>query len=227
MFTGIVEERGKITRIERGVDSFYLTIEAERVLEGTRVGDSIAVDGVCLTVTELSDSDSSFKVGLAPETLSRTSLGDLDEGHPVNLERSLTPTSRMGGHFVQGHIDGTGTILSMEPDDDSVRLVIEFDPELMPYVVNKGFIAVDGISLTVIDALEDRFSLMLVSYTLDHVTLGKKRPGDLVNIEVDILAKYVEKVGSILARSPQAFGLGATMDEGLTSSNATARPDNR
>lgn len=192
MFTGIVEEVGRITEIREAEDSFGLTIEADTVLDGTHPGDSIAVDGVCLTVTETTAS--SFAVGLAPETLLRTTLGGLAVGSGVNLERSLTAASRMGGHFVQGHIDGTGTIVGRTPDDDSVRLEIELDPALMRYVVNKGFIAVDGISLTVIDAFEDRFTLMLVAYTLDHVTLGRKEIGDGVNVEVDILAKYVERL---------------------------------
>ena len=183
---------GRVRRVDRGEESFTLAIEADKVLDGTKLGDSISVDGVCLTVTALSDSH--FEVGLAPETLSRTTLGELETGGGVNLERSLTPTTRMGGHFVQGHIDGTAKIVSKERDDDSVRMEFEFDPSLLRYVVNKGFIAVDGISLTVIDARESSFTLMLVDYTLSHVTLGKKEVGDRVNVEVDILAKYVEKV---------------------------------
>jgi riboflavin synthase len=183
---------GRITRVLESEDSYGLEIEAEKTLDGTSIGDSIAVDGVCLTVTRFEGL--LFEVGLAPETLSRTTLGSFEVGDMVNLERSLTPASRMGGHFVQGHIDGTGTISSREPDADSVRLEIAFDPALMRYVVNKGFIAIDGISLTVIDALEDRFTLMLIAHTLQHVTLGNKEVGDKVNIEVDILAKYVEKV---------------------------------
>jgi len=193
MFTGIIEETGSIAEVIRNGQSYGLAIEADCVLDGTAVGDSIAVDGVCLTVTRFKESR--FEVGLAPETLSRTTLGKFVEGDRVNLERSLTPSSRMGGHFVQGHIDGTGTIVKKRPDGDSVWMEIEFDPEQMRYIVNKGFIAVDGISLTVIDAIENRFSLMLVVYTQDHATLARKEVGDSVNIEVDILAKYVEKVG--------------------------------
>jgi riboflavin synthase len=192
MFTGIVEEIGTITAITKSDLSYGLTIEADTVIDGTIEGESIAVDGVCLTVTQIDGRR--FEVGLAPETLSRTTLGGFVVGDRLNLERSLTPLSRMGGHFVQGHIDGTGEILSRTPDGDSLTLTIEFDPTQMRYVVNKGFIAVDGISLTVIEALEDRFTLMLIAYTQDHVTLGRKDVGDLVNIEVDILAKYVEKI---------------------------------
>ncbi len=175
-----------------GPKGHELTIQAETVLDGTRLGDSIAVNGTCLTVTELDGS--AFRVGCAPETLHRTNLGSLVSGDHVNLERSLTPTTRMGGHFVQGHIDGTGTILETRPDEESLWLTIGFDPEQMRYVVPKGFIAVDGISLTVVEALEDRFTIMLVAYTQEHVTLAAKGPGDQVNIEVDILGKYVERI---------------------------------
>ncbi len=199
MFTGIIEEVGKVAQVTRNSQSYSLAFEADCVLDGTVVGDSIAVDGVCLTVTQLTDGR--FEVGLAPETLSRTTLGELVEGDRVNLERPLTPSSRMGGHFVQGHIDGTGIILERQRDGDSVRLEIEFDPAQMRYVANKGFIAVDGISLTVIDAKEDRFSLMLVAYTQEHVTLAGKKVGDLVNIEVDILAKYVDRRPSTVDRA--------------------------
>lgn len=192
MFTGIIEEMGTVAQVIRKGQSYGLAFEADHVLDGTVAGDSIAVDGVCLTVADLADGR--FEVGLAPETLSRTTLGRFEQGDRVNLERSLTPSSRMGGHFVQGHIDGTGKILKKQLDGDSVRLEIGFDPAQMRYIVNKGFIAVDGISLTVIDATQDRFSLMLVAFTRNHVTLAGKAIGDLVNIEVDILAKYVEKV---------------------------------
>jgi riboflavin synthase len=201
MFTGIIEEMGRISRVLETENSYGLEIEAGQSLEDASIGDSIAVDGVCLTMTELRGDR--FTVGLAPETLSRTTLGSFEAGSRVNLERSLTPRSRMGGHFVQGHIDGTGTITSRIPDADSVRLEIAFDPDLMKYVVNKGFVAIDGISLTVIDAFEDRFTLMLIAHTLEHVTLGAKSVGDKVNIEVDILAKYVEKVAGVHVRPPR------------------------
>lgn len=196
MFTGIIEEIGTVTNVAPGAKGHELTIEAEITLDGTHPGDSIAVNGTCLTVTEFDDT--SFKVGCAPETLHRTNLGSLAPGDRVNLERSLTPSTRMGGHFVQGHIDGTGTILETRPDKESLWLTISFDTDLMRYVVPKGFIAVDGISLTVVDALDDRFTIMLVAYTQEYVTLAGKRAGDKVNIEVDILGKYVER---ILSRS--------------------------
>lgn len=192
MFTGIVEEIGTVTRVAQGSKGHEIRIRAERALDGTELGDSIAVNGTCLTVAGLDDS--TFMVGCAPETLHRTNLADLVPGDHVNLERSLTPASNMGGHFVQGHIDGTGTILETRPDEESLWLTIGFDPEQMHLVVPKGFIAVDGISLTVVDALDDRFTIMLVAYTQQHTTLASKRSGDAVNIEVDILGKYIDRI---------------------------------
>jgi len=192
LFTGIIEEIGTVTSVSPGDNGHEIVIRAETVLEGTRLGDSIAVNGTCLTVAELGRD--AFTIGCAPETLHRTTLGRLRPGDRVNLERSLTPTSRMGGHFVQGHIDGTGEILEMRPDAESLWLTIAFHPGQMKYVVPKGFVAVDGISLTVVDALDDRFTIMLVAYTQEHVTLASKRPGELVNIEVDVLGKYIERI---------------------------------
>lgn len=192
MFTGIIEETGNIAAVSDTGGSFGLTVNCAATLEGTRLGDSISINGTCLTVDALTED--AFSVGLAPETLSRTNLGALTVGDRVNLERALTPTTRMGGHFVQGHIDGTGTIISTRVDADSLWVEIAFDPDQMRYVVPKGFITVDGISLTVVDAFDDRFTIMLVAYTQQHVTLSGKRQGDAVNIEVDILGKYVERI---------------------------------
>jgi riboflavin synthase len=192
VFTGIVEEIGTVTAVTPDGEGHEITIEGKAVLEGTSLGDSIAVNGTCLTVTDLKDS--TFKIACAPETLHRTNLGLLRAGDRVNLERSLTPSSRMGGHFVQGHIDGTGTIVDVRPDKESLWYTIAFDPDQMRYVVPKGFIAVDGISLTVVDALDDRFTIMLIAFTQEHATLSSKQAGDLVNIEVDILGKYVERI---------------------------------
>ena len=192
MFTGIVEEVGHVTSAMWHGESYRMAIRATKVLDGTKLGDSIAVEGVCLTVSSLSDDR--FEVGLAPETLSRSTLGSLSIGDGVNLERSLTPDSRMGGHVVQGHIDGTGVIKQVTTEGDSVVLKIALERQLMRYVVSKGFVAVDGVSLTVIEADDEWFTLMLVAYTQDHVTLSRKQPGNAVNIEVDILAKYVERL---------------------------------
>jgi riboflavin synthase len=187
MFTGIVEEIG----IVRGINSGCLTIEAKKVLDGTKSGDSIAVNGACLTVTTIGKDK--FSVDVMPETVRRTNLGRLHYGNPVNLERAMSAEGRFGGHFVQGHVDDIGKVLSLQPEEKAVIARISVPAHLMPYVVSKGFIAVDGVSLTVIDC--DDFSLLvsLVTYTREHTTLGSTKPGDTVNLEVDIIAKYVEQ----------------------------------
>jgi riboflavin synthase len=188
MFTGIVEEIGLVSRVERDL----LKIQASLVLEGTQLGDSIAVNGVCLTV--IARDGGSFSVEVMPETLRRTNLGMLRSGERVNLERALTPTSRLGGHFVQGHIDGTGRIVSAKPEDRAILVRFVAPPELMRYIVPKGFIAVDGASLTVADVDSGSFTVSLVSFTQRHITLGDKKPGSIVNLETDILGKYVERL---------------------------------
>lgn len=191
MFTGIVEEIGTITTIEQVNDGWTMTIAASTVLEGTKLGDSIAVNGTCLTVTEFDDT--TFKIGMAPETLSRTNLGDLQVGSPVNLERSVPANGRMDGHFVQGHVDGTGVIREFRPDHDSLWVTVETPPNILRYIVTKGYIAVDGTSLTVVDVFDDAFTFMLVAYTQNHIIIPKKSVGDRVNLEADILGKYIEK----------------------------------
>ena len=192
MFTGLIEEIGEVAAVRQTAESFDLTLSAETVLDGVKLGDSIAVNGVCLTVTAFDDK--TFTVGLAPETLARTNLGDLDQGDPVNLERSLLPTTRLGGHFVQGHVDATGVIKSFRPDNDALWLTIETDPALMRYIVTKGYVAIDGTSLTVVDTGPDWFNVTLINYTQPKIILPRKKPGDRVNLEVDILAKYVERL---------------------------------
>ncbi len=208
MFTGLVEEIGAVSAIGRRGDHFDMRITAQAVLEGVRLGDSIAVNGVCLTVTEF-DAES-FSVGLAPETLARTNLGALTPDCPVNLERSVTPTTRMGGHFVQGHVDGTGTITAFRPDRDALWVTISVDAGLARYIVTKGYIAIDGTSLTVVDVGADWFNVTLINYTQEKIIIPRKNVGDLVNLEVDILAKYVER----LAGERSAAGVTA---ETLTS----------
>ncbi|MBB4660039.1 riboflavin synthase [Parvularcula dongshanensis] len=192
MFTGLVEEMGTVRGVTRGEDSFTLEIGAGVVLDDVKLGDSIAVNGVCLSVTEFGADW--FRVGLAPETLRRTDLGDLTEGMRVNLERSVLPTTRMGGHYVQGHVDGTGRIASFEREADALWVRIETDPALMKYVVEKGYVAVDGTSLTVVETGADWFTLTLVAHTQPLIVLPTKAPGDRVNIEADIMAKYAEKI---------------------------------
>ncbi|XP_010272471.1 PREDICTED: riboflavin synthase-like [Nelumbo nucifera] len=197
MFTGIVEEMGEIKQlgfVKNG--GFEMKISAKTVLEDVKLGDSIAVNGTCLTVTEFDKETSEFSVGLSPETLRKTSLIELVPGSLVNLERSLQPSTRMGGHFVQGHVDGTGEIVSMEPEGDSLWVKVKTSPELLKYIVPKGFIAVDGTSLTVVKVFDEEecFNFMLVAYTQQKVVIPLKKIGQKVNLEVDILGKYVERL---------------------------------
>jgi len=192
MFTGIVEELGKVASCEATGSGFDLTINCNTVLDGTILGDSIAVNGVCLTVTSMTSDQ--FTAGLAPETRQRTNLDALSTGTPVNLERSVTPSTRMGGHFVQGHVDGTGTIKEFRTDKDALWVTIEAPKDVMRYIVTKGYITLDGTSLTVVDVGEDWFNVTLVAYTQQHIVMPTKSVGDAVNIEVDVLGKYVENL---------------------------------
>ncbi len=187
MFTGIVEEVGAVRDLSRG-----LSIEARKVVEDMKPGDSIAVNGVCLTVVAIDRSG--FCVELMPETVRRTNLGRLHYGDKANLERAMPATGRFGGHFVQGHVDGMGMVSSVWREGEAVMMKFSAPKNLMPYIVDKGFIAVDGVSLTVIGPQGNNFSVSLVGYTLEHTTLGQRRPGDIVNLEVDVLAKYVESL---------------------------------
>jgi riboflavin synthase len=191
MFTGIVEEAGRVARIEARPGLTRLTIRAAIVLEGTSVGDSIAINGACLTV--VARDDSSFTAEATPETLRRTNLGELAEGEGVHLERALAADGRIGGHFVQGHVDGLGNIAERRPEGDSVVATFGAPPDVMQYVVPKGSIAVDGVSLTVVDAMTDRFTVALIPHTMEHTLLGAKPLGARVNLEADILAKYAAK----------------------------------
>jgi len=188
MFTGIVEEIGKV----KGVNPGRLNIEASKVVEGTKPGDSISISGACLTVTSISNND--FCVEVMPETIRRTNLGRLQFGDAVNLERAVPADGRFGGHFVQGHVDDVGKVLSVKPEEGAFIARISAPSYLMPYVVTKGFIAVDGVSLTVFDYDDFSFSVSLVGYTREHTTLGIMKPGDVVNLEVDIIAKYVDRL---------------------------------
>lgn len=188
MFTGIVEEVGTV----KAVSPTRLTIAASKVVEDTSAGGSVAVNGVCLTAIEIATD--SFSVDVMPETLRRTNLGSLEPGDVVNLERPLAVGGRFGGHFVQGHIDGTGKVLSATPEQQALLLKFEASQDIMRYVVEKGFIAVDGVSLTVVEWSSTSFSVSLVVYTREHTALGGLEAGDVVNLEVDILAKYVERL---------------------------------
>ena len=194
MFTGIVEEVGRAAGAPEG----ELFVNAAAVLEGTKLGDSIAVNGTCLTVTRLEPEG--FAVDLAPETLRRTNLGALTTGAAVNLERSLAFGGRVGGHLVQGHVDGVAAIDSIEPEGNASMVRFRLPQNLARYVTEKGFIAVDGVSLTVVGAGDDWFSITLIPFTAEHTNLGAKGAGDPVNIEVDILAKYVERLADARLR---------------------------
>lgn len=193
MFTGIVEEMGRVlTAANHQERDNMITIGCRTVLPGTRLGDSIALNGACLTVTDLADT--SFTVGLSPETLRRTNLGQLRQGDLVNLERSVAVGARMGGHYVQGHIDGVGEIVDVQPDGESHYVRICVPTQLMPYIVEKGFIAVDGVSLTVTGVTATTFTIALIAYSQTAVIMGHQDVGTLVNLEVDIIAKYVERL---------------------------------
>lgn len=197
LFTGIVEEMGTVRLLgPNHAGGFDLTVAADAVLSDVRLGDSIAVNGTCLTVSAFDAAAADFTVGLAPETLRRTSLSELAPGSPVNLERALLPSTRMGGHFVQGHVDGTGEIVSMVPEEDSLWVKVRTLPEILKFIVPKGFIAVDGTSLTVVKVYDDEncFDFMLVAYTQQKVVIPLKKVGQKVNLEVDILGKYVERL---------------------------------
>jgi riboflavin synthase len=192
MFTGIVEELGQVVALEDGADSARLTVEGPLVTSDAEHGASIAVNGVCLTVVQ--HGEGRFTVDVMAETLARSSLGDLGPGDRVNLERAMAATSRFGGHIVQGHVDGTATILHRRPGDRWEVVVFSLPAHLARYVVEKGSITVDGVSLTVAAVGEDTFSVSLIPTTLDLTTLGHKEIGATVNLEVDVLAKYVERL---------------------------------
>lgn len=199
MFTGIIEEVGTIRRVQKGRSSAVLEIEARVVLEGLRVGDSIAVNGVCLTVTSFDRKG--FSADVMHETLNRSSLAGMSGGSRVNLERAMRADGRFGGHIVAGHVDGTGTIAEIRKDDTAVWYRIRAGDSILRYVVEKGSAAVDGISLTVAAVTERDFSVSVIPHTASETTLGERRTGDTVNLETDIIGKYVER---FLSRSPES-----------------------
>ncbi len=188
MFTGIIEEIGTVKEASPN----RLRIEARKVLEGMNTGDSIAINGACLTVTSLNES--AFIVDVMPETLHRTNIGGLHYGDQVNLERALVAGGRLGGHLVLGHIDDTGEVMTVIPEEAAHIMRISTPSGLMRYTAIKGSIAVDGVSLTIADLDDSSFTISLISYTMKHTTLGNRRPGDRVNLETDIIAKYIERL---------------------------------
>lgn len=187
MFTGIVEEVGHVRETLAG----QLTVASSIVLDGLQVGDSIAINGTCLTIVSLEST--ALQVEVTPETLRLTNLGVLTPGDPVNLERAVSVGGRMSGHMVQGHIEATGRVISLTPDGTATMLSLEAPPSIMRYVVTKGFIAIDGISLTVVECSDSSFIVSVIPYTRDKTALGTRKPGDMVNLETDIVARYIER----------------------------------
>lgn len=192
MFTGIIEEIGTIERIQHGRYSAVLTIKAGKVLEDTRIGDSIAVNGICLTVTNLHSS--CFSADVMHETLNRSALAHMKNGSRVNLERAMPVNGRFGGHIVAGHVDGIGKVVNIRRDDTAVWFTIQAEPSVLRYIVEKGSVAIDGISLTVAQVLKDCFSVSTIPHTVARTVLSERTEGDSVNLETDVIGKYVEKL---------------------------------
>ena len=192
MFTGIIEEIGTVKQLVPGKVSYRLTVSAGKVLEGTQVGDSIATNGICLTVTAIHGNN--FDADVMAETLRRSSLGSLKHGSMVNLERAMAANGRFGGHIVSGHIDGVGVISSFEKEDNAVWVEIETPAKILRYIVEKGSITIDGISLTVAKLTDSSFAVSVIPHTGEETTLLNRNPGDIVNLENDIVGKYVERL---------------------------------
>ncbi len=207
MFTGLIEETGTVCEVCRNGNASFIRIAAEKVLEGTKVGDSIAVNGVCLTVTE--HDGKIFRADVMNETLSRSSLGTLKQGSKVDLERAMSAEGRFGGHIVSGHIDGTGTVSNIKQDGIAVRYTISADEKLLRYIVEKGSVTLDGISLTVAAVTDTDFTVSVIPHTAEQTILPFKKVGDIINIETDIIGKYVEK----LLRPAEPKKSGVTMEQ--------------
>lgn len=210
MFTGIIEEIGKIKTVTRGARSVVVEVEAAVVTEGTKVGDSIATNGVCLTVTALTGNG--FRADVMPETMERSNLGLLRPGDRVNLERALCLNSRIGGHLVAGHVDGTGRIVGMERDDTAIWITVSAPERILRYVIEKGSVAVDGVSLTVAYVDGEVFKVSVIPHTQEETTLTKKRTGDVVNLENDMIARYVEKFAG---KKREGLSVGFLMENGF------------
>ena len=209
MFTGIVEELGEIVNIERQGVSGTIRIRAKKVLEGTKVGDSIAVNGICLTVTSMQDG--MFTADVMAETIRRSSLSQAKAGDKVNLERAMAADGRFGGHIVSGHIDGTGTIRSYRREENAVWVTIGTKPEILRLIVEKGSICIDGISLTVAAVTDDTFSVSIIPQTGEETTLLSHEPGAPVNLENDVVGKYVERLMGFASAESQPKSTGITM----------------
>jgi len=220
MFTGLIAELGTAERLAEGSTSCQLTVRAQKILPGVKIGDSIAVNGVCLTVVHLQGNR--FTADVMPETVRRTTLRQLQPGDRVNLEKALRPTDGLDGHIVQGHVEGVGTIREIAPEGNALAYRIETPKELLRYIVEKGSVAIDGISLTVTETDDTGFSVSLIPHTAKMTTLGYKSVGDSVNLETDILARYVEKMLGLqktadgLADSRRTEIAGENSEDGLT-----------
>ena len=211
MFTGIVEEIGTIKAIQKGASSAILRIQAAKIMADMHIGDSIAVNGICLTVTEFSAKE--FAADVMHETLNRTNLGQLRQGSSVNLERAMAANGRFGGHIVSGHVDGVGTVSNIQRDDNAIWYTISTGPEILKYIVEKGSITIDGTSLTVARVSDKDFAISAIPHTVAITILGQKKVGDKVNLENDIIGKYVEKLlqGGVQSSWQQAdFQSGAS-----------------
>lgn len=202
MFTGIIEEQGILKRLKMAGSSGSLEIQAKKVLEHTKIGDSIAVNGICLTVTSLQAEG--FCADVMAETVRRTNLSRLEPGHKVNLERAMAADGRFGGHIVSGHIDGTGHIVKMQREENAVWVAIEAAPSIMELVVEKGSICIDGISLTVAKEEETQFEVSVIPHTGKETGLLAKKPGDMVNLETDIVGKYIKKLMGLSSPGQEA-----------------------
>ena len=210
MFTGIVEELGKIKKIEHGSQSIVLTIEAKKVLEDVKLGDSIAVNGVCLTVTNFREQE--FTVDVMPETMRNSSLADLKVGQVANLERALQVNDRLGGHLVSGHIDGVGIIKGKKREDNATIVTIEPPEGLLKYIIHKGSITIDGVSLTVASLDNNSFDISLIPHTSQITILGNKDIGDKVNLEADMIGKYVERMMNFKQKNNQSSNSDLDLD---------------
>lgn len=205
MFTGIIEEIGTLRQMQQGEKSIVLTIKGEKIVEDTNIGDSISLNGVCLTVADLLSDG--FVADVMPETLERSNLGNLAVGSRLNLERALRLSDRLGGHIVNGHIDGTGRIQDIKKDDNAVWLTVTAEPHVLNYIIEKGSVAIDGISLTVATVDNRSFQVSIIPHTGEQTTLLEKRIGDTLNIECDTVGKYIEKLmGTLKTRTGMEAG---------------------
>lgn len=213
MFTGIIEEVGKVASIKKGAKSCVLTVNAKKILSDIHLGDSIAVNGICLTVTSFDEKG--FTVDVMHETLNRSSIGKVKPGSSVNLERAMLLGGRFGGHIVSGHIDGTGVIKTIEKDDNAIWYTIRTDPKILRYIIEKGSIAIDGISLTVAKVGSDTFSVSIIPHTAANTILAERKIGDIVNLENDCVGKYIAKLFPGVQKN-----LGNALEQGMQTSSS-------